>query len=155
MIKFDFSGLLDLRNIAEQIRSASGSLRPLFENKGEELKEAIAEASTKRVESQQGYPPLNASYEARKRRLVGSRPILVFSGEMLEGLRDGRAFDLDLVNSQEISVTITDPKAKFHQQGAGSLPQRPVLEPTAELSNTIAKLYKESLEEDLKKRFKK
>lgn len=139
----------ELKSAFDEIRSSASTLEPLF--RSEELG-VILRNNAKMTVGEQNYKPLVKRYAGRKKRIVGAKPILVFSGKTLAGLVSGDAFRYELANGgKKIEVSLTG-LAALHQIGAGSLPVRPEVEATEELAEQMADAFADGVIENLKKR---
>lgn len=104
-------------------------LKPLFELLGEDFRD-----SERQQFAHEGYgswPALSAAYAARKRLLWGDKPILQASGAlrsaMTERMTPGNVTDIRETEAA-FGVNLGKPYPRYHQTGAGNLPQRKVID---------------------------
>ena len=104
---------------AEELRDLSEPLS----NIGKMLRHDVAEQFlTEGAAGLHGrWRQLNPSYERWKREQGYDGPILVREGDMLRAATDKRSVT---VTPQRMIYEIDDPKAAYHQDGSGHLPQR-------------------------------
>lgn len=126
-IQFSFLGEDTIDRRLERFELGAQNAAPAFDKMGNSL--VLAEQ--KQFKSEGGYgsagwAPLSAAYAARKRREVGNKPILVYSGTLKKGLTH-RPFPVEAVEAQ-FAVFGTDlDYALYHQHGTPRMPARPVI----------------------------
>lgn len=74
------------------------------------------------------WSPLTPRYAARKLRIVGNQPILVFRGTMRGSLRSITDSTVRSYSRDEGVYGTSDKKAKWHQTGTRHMPARPLIE---------------------------
>lgn len=80
------------------------------------------------TENAGGWTPLNDAYRLRKIEEVGVIPILQYSGGMYRSLtEEGAPNYVREENADSLKVGSSDPKARWHHEGAGRLPVREVI----------------------------
>lgn len=90
------------------------------------------------------WAPLSPIYAAWKVRMVGNRPILVFSGQLREGLTQ-RPMNVEIMASEYFEFGTADPIAKFHQYGTRHMPARPPVTTSEWLDNELARIAADHL----------
>lgn len=118
-LKFSTSvvGKPNFSNLVNSIKNPTGILRRIKTIRETAFRDSIRrnlDASGKRL------TPLSAKYAAYKRRKVGKQPIRVFTGKMVNSYRS-------YIRGKRLFEVIDDPKAVFHQEGTGRIPQRKLL----------------------------
>ncbi len=127
-ISFAFSGDLQLDRTLERIDARAVDAAPAFDKMGNSL--LLAEQ--RQFKSAGGYgsggwAPLSEPYATRKRRQVGNKPILVYTGTLRQGLTH-RPFPIDVVEAG-FAVFGTDlDYALYLQNGTPRMPARPVID---------------------------
>lgn len=108
---------------AEEARDLSEPL----EQAGHLILGAVAQQFATEGRRAGGWPPLSPRYAAWKAAHYPGRPILVLTGQMKRAALDTRALQ---VTPRRLTYQIDDPKALYHQVGAGRLPVRRVVDLT-------------------------
>lgn len=90
----------------------AGSQKKRFEREG-------AFAGTK-------WAPLSPTYAAWKKKQVGNKPILQFSGDLMKSLTQ-RPLGVEVITKDHLIVGTDVPYAFLHQYGSGPVPARPPL----------------------------
>jgi len=94
-----------------------------------------------------GWTPLNDEYRLQKVEEVGAIPILQYSGRMYRSLTEEGAPDfVREEGADSLKVGSSDPKARFHHEGAGRLPVREVMEATNEEARDHLQVFHDSYE---------
>lgn len=83
--------------------------------------------------------PLSPRYAAWKIRMVGPRPILVFSGELRDSLTSV-PMGVEIMGPNFYEFGTADPVAKFHQHGTRFMPARPPVHATEALENELRRI---------------
>lgn len=112
--------LSGLAERAEDLRPVWDSLADRFEN---------AEKRQFRSEGRYGsggWQPLSDDYAAWKDRVAPGKPIMELTGDLKKDLTT-QPFALDVREPHLFMVGTMDPKARWHQEGAGRNPQRKVV----------------------------
>lgn len=100
------------------VSDALRDLRPVWP----EIREITIRFFKARFASQGSYPAgaqwvaLNPRYAAQKRRAVGDKPILQFSGDLLESMESG-AHHIYRTGPSFMEIGTSDEKARTHQWG--------------------------------------
>lgn len=94
-----------------------------------------------------GWVPLEDEYRLHKVEEVGNKPILQFSGRMYRSLTEEGAPNFVREESADsLKVGSSDPKARYHQEGAGRLPVREVMKATNEEAKAHLQVFHDSYE---------
>jgi hypothetical protein len=94
-----------------------------------------------------GFTPLTPSYAARKAVEVGFLPILQFFGRMYRSLtQEGAPNFVREEDPNSLRVGTSDPKARYHHEGAGYLPVRLVMQVTNEEGQAHLQVFHDSYE---------
>lgn len=97
-----------------------------------------------------GWPALARSTEARKaKRLHGPSRILIDTGEMKQSFTRGGQRGIFRLSNLEGEYGSSDPKAMFHQEGGGRLPQRMILDVTERDELRYERILIDDLTEDI------
>ena len=91
---------------------------------------AIGRHFTASNQARYGFAPLSPKYAARKRRLVGNKPILVFSGKWKKAALDAKV-------TRRGPTVVLEPKrppdyAEYLEEGTDKMPARPAFTLNAE-----------------------
>jgi hypothetical protein len=94
-----------------------------------------------------GFTPLTPGYAADKEAEVGFLPILQFSKRMYRSLTEEGAPDFVREEGADfLKVGSSDPKARYHHEGAGHLPVREVMKATNEEAQAQLRVFHDSYE---------
>lgn len=107
--------------------SAASDMRPGFER----IADWFADEERRLFDSEgsaypPGWPALSPRYADWKRRRVGNKPILEFTGRLRRSLTR-RPFGQEFISRDTLTVGTDVPYARYHQRGTGRLPRRPPL----------------------------
>lgn len=93
------------------------------------------------------WAPLSPRYAAWKVRMVGNRPILVFSDQLRESLTE-RPMGVEVLGTDFYEFGTDDRTAKWHQEGTrGGMPARPPVTATEWLNGELARLVGSAITE--------
>jgi hypothetical protein len=94
-----------------------------------------------------GWAPLNDEYRLRKAEEVGNLPELQFSKRMYRSLtEEGAPNFIREEGADFLKVGSSDPKARYHHEGAGRLPVREVMRATDEEARAQLQVFHDSYE---------
>lgn len=94
------------------------------------------------------FPELSAGYAEDKEAAVGNLPILQYTTRMYRSLTEEGAPNFVREESAEtLKVGTSDPKARWHHEGAGRLPVREVMKVTNEEGQAHLQVFHDSYEE--------
>lgn len=143
----------DLRQFGAEIEAAAiaaglaylGKRYRKFSVKGkQEASAPVRDHFKAKAQARYGYAPLNPKYEAAKRREVGAKPILVYSGRLRNTSNDGDvSFEGDTI---VITWTRIPEYGAFHHRGGRDLPRRSPYEPDAKNVADMAKAMQDFID---------
>jgi hypothetical protein len=92
-----------------------------------------------------GFVPLTPAYAAEKAAKVGFVPVLQYSKRMYRSLTEEGASNFVREEGADfLRVGSSDPKARYHHAGAGSLPVREVMKATDEEGKAQLQVFRDS-----------
>lgn len=139
-IRFDVAGEVQLSRAFEAAeREARDMSVPLAET-GDMVVESVGQQfHTEGARSGAAWPSLSAAYAAWKDSAYPGRPLLVRTGAMrAQALDKARTLT---VTARRLVYEVDDPKAIYHQRGEGHLPQRRLVDLTAEDRRQVDRIF--------------
>lgn len=137
-------GANELQLACSRAETVVRDLRPEFELIGDQLFLTV-----RKTIDRQGYTPLTPEYAVQKLKKFGSKPILRASDAMYNSFSRGNANSVVRVRPLSAEYGSADPLALFHNEGAGRLPKRVVMDITGEDEVRFARVAADSLKERL------
>lgn len=116
-VKVTVKGLPDLSTMSRDLKDPNKFLHNVQAIRRSSFYINIADGKDS---SGKKFTPLSSKYAKYKKKKVGSKPILSFSGSMIA------SYDSEVEGNQLIEQ-VKSPIAIFHQEGTGRLPKRSLL----------------------------
>jgi phage gpG-like protein len=122
-------------------------LTPVFKDIADDFRSNMDKvfASSGAFKGRSAWAPLSDQYASWKASAVGSRPILVFSGDMRNSFTRKGPGHVCLISGDGLVIGSKDPKAHYHQAGTSKMPARKIVEMTEEQRRRWSNIIKKYL----------
>lgn len=126
-VRFNMDGnrLGQFERRMKAFQRAAGNMQPAFDEYGRYLVTRSIPFNFQREGYGRKWEPLNSAYAERKRRAVGNKPMLVYSGELERGFRwKATPRTLQVFNRVKVNGLSL---FQIHQEGTEHIPARPMV----------------------------
>jgi phage gpG-like protein len=129
-ISIELQGKKKVSGILSRLAGHVRDLRPAFKQIGMNFREMEKKTFEKQGSPQQ-WRVLSPTYAAWKAKNHPGKPIMVLQGDLKKSLVSAGGDHIERIKRMEAEYGTKDPKGDWHQRGAGKLPVRKVISPTA------------------------
>lgn len=127
-LRLDGAGFEPLSLLLDRFSENIANPQPMFE----EMADQFAQWQSANFGSAGGmwgvWAPLSPAYAAWKNATYPGQPILTRTGALRTHMSQ-RPFGVEVIDSKRMVIGTDIDYAKYHQQGGGNLPRRPIINP--------------------------